>query len=548
MSLQKPKIPVIFLAFANERSQDGFLRKLTTEMKKIMNALEPAIQQGRCQLKILPSATQEEIAAVFQDEWYQDRIWIFHYGGHADEDELWLETDTGNNQSFFSLGLARFLGAQDGLKLVFLNGCATEEHGKLLLAEKIPAVIATSRKILDAQALQFSETFYHGLAGGASIQEAFQEAEGMLLGTYGDKAFGKSETHRSIFWEDEEKVPESGDLPWRLFLQENASWFPAQWRLFHELKEPEAQKEISSEAFLGEEFNNYRITEFLGNGSLGAVYKALHTEMNEERAIKITHNVLKGYELVKSALVAGSKGLASIKHPNVMDFYDVGELTLYGQKRLYMAMEIVRGERLDKIDYQPYREDYKVFLELALQLAAGLEAAHKTSFEDETGTPREGIIHGNLKTRKILFNQKGTPKITDFMFTDLSRSSNIVFDIPELVQIRDRTEKLEDYFAPELIQGFSSVNRQTDIYSLGAIYFEILTGTTIAGQEFLTVDDMHKTLRATTHNYPRSISKAIFKSLRKQPAERYQDVSELIGELLVPTSWLKKLKYWFKRK
>ncbi|MDX2247838.1 MAG: protein kinase [Bacteroidia bacterium] len=547
MSQLKPKIPVIFLAFANERSQDGFLRKLTTELKHIMNALEPAVQTGRCQLKILPAATQEEIAAVFQDEWYQDRIWIFHYGGHADEDELWLETESGNNQSFFSMGLARFLGAQEGLKLVFLNGCATGDHARLLLAEKIPAVIGTSRKILDDQALQFSETFYKGLAGGASIQEAFQEAEGILLGTHGNAAFGKRDGHRSLFWEEEPQV-ETPDLPWRLFLQENASWFPAQWRLFHEFKEPEKQEEIKEEAFVGEEFNNYRITEFLGNGTLGAVFKAVHTEMNEERAIKITHNVLKGYDLVKSALVAGSKGLASIKHANVMDLYDVGEVTLYGQKRLYLVMEIVKGERLDKTDHTKYREDHHLFTELALQLAAGLEAAHKTNFEDETGTPREGIIHGNLKTRKILFDIKGIPKITDFMFTDLSRSQNIVFDIPEVVQIRDRAERLDDYFAPEVIQGFSSVNRQTDIYSLGAIFFEILTGRSIADFDFQTVDDLHRFLKTTTNNFPRSISKTIFRSVQEQPADRYREVSEMIAELLAPTSWLKKIKYWFRRK
>ncbi|MEZ4827433.1 MAG: protein kinase [Bacteroidia bacterium] len=495
-----------------------------------------------------PSATQEEIAAVFQDEWYQDRIWIFHYGGHADEDELWLETDAGTNQSFFSMGLARFLGAQEGLKLVFLNGCATKDHADLLLKEKIPAVIATSRKILDEQALRFSETFYKGLAGGASIKEAFAEAEGMLLGIYGEKAYSDGKGHRGFFWEEGENTSSDAELPWRLFLQENASWFPAQWRLFHELKEPENQPELAPDAFLGEEFNNYRITEYLGNGSLGTVYKAVHTEMNSERAIKITHKVLKGYELVRSALIAGSKGLASIKHPNVIDFYDVGELELLGQKRLYAVMEIVRGERLDKVSHEPYRKNHVTFTELALQLAAGLEAAHKTAYEDETGTPREGIIHGNLKTRKILFDQKGVPKITDFMFTDLSRSSAIAFDVPETVQIRDRAERMDDYFAPEVIQGFSTVTRQSDIYSLGAIFFEILSGRLIGDFDFQTVDEMHRFLRDTTDNFPRSISKAIFKAVRKQPAERYQEVSEMINELLVPTSWLKKVKYWFRRK
>lgn len=547
MSVVKPKIPVIFLAFANERSQDGFLRKLTIELKTIMRALEPAVQKGRCQLKILPSATQEEIAEVFQDEWYQDRIWIFHYGGHADENELWLETETGENQSFFSIGLARFLGAQKGLKLVFLNGCATQEHARLLLKEKIPAVIATSSKIGDNNALKFSTVFYNGIAGGASIEEAYKEAEGILLGTHGEDVFKLPDDHRSIFWE-EPQPEDTLDLPWKLSLQENASWFPAQWRLFHELKEPEKQEDIDEEAFLGETINNYQITDFLGNGSTGSVYKAVHKELKEERAIKITYKVLKGYELLRSTLVAGSKGLGSIKHANVVDFFDVGEVTLYGQKRLYMVMELIKGDRLDKIDHEPYRNSLNKFTELALQLAAGLEAAHKTSFEDETGMPREGIIHGNLKTRKILFKVNQTPKITDFLFTDLTRSKNIEFEVPETVLIRDRAERLDDYFAPEVVKGISQVNKQSDIYSLGAIYFEVLTGRSIAEFDFQTVDELHRLIRETVSDFPKTYSKALFKAVRKNPAERYQSVSELIRDLLKPTSWIKKLKYWIRRK
>lgn len=550
MSVQKPKIPVVFMAFANERSQRGFLRKLTIELKSIMNALETAVQKGRCQLKILPAATQDEIAKVFQDEWYEGRIWIFHYGGHADEDELWLETADGGNQSFFSLGLARFLGAQKGMKLVFLNGCATEEHAKHLLESNISAVIATSRKIDDNKANRFSTIFYQGLASGASIDEAFREAEGILLGEHGPEAFKSESGTRSLFWDDKPEE-ETLDLPWRLFLKSESSWHPAQWRLFHELKESDAEDEVAAEAFVGETIHNYKIIQMLGQGSLGTVYKAVHIDLNEERAIKITHRVLEGYERLKEILIAGHKGLGSIKHPNVVDFYDVGEMILFGQKRLYMVMELVKGQRLDKMDYESFfqsKEDVNRLIDIAIQVSTGLEAAHKTKFEDANGMPREGIIHGNIKARKILFTTKGIPKLIDFMFTDLTRQNQVRLDTPESVKVRDRGERLEDFTAPELLRGETSVNKQTDIYALGTVLFEVSTGKSFADFNFNSETELYKFVKNQRKVFPKNLSKAIFEATRPNPDERYKNVGEVIAAIVNETSFFKRLLYWFRRK
>ncbi|MEL6851870.1 MAG: CHAT domain-containing protein, partial [Bacteroidota bacterium] len=310
------KTPVIVMAYANERTEDGFLRELTTEMKEVMNALEPAVQKGRVHLKLIPAATQEEIAAVFQDEWYQERIWIFHYSGHADGDELWLEDENGGNKSFFSLGLARFLGVQKGLKLVFLNGCATKMHTPLLLEKNIPAVITTSEKIKDDMARDFARHFYRGMASGANIEESFGEAEGLILAAVGNNHFSASAT-RSLFWEEDTEAAKL-DLPWKISFKEGASWFPAQWRLFHELKEADNAEDFLAEALIGQTIGNYEILELLGTGSMGSVYKVLHKNFNEERAMKITHRVVEGYDLLKDVVFAGNKGLSSINHPNVV--------------------------------------------------------------------------------------------------------------------------------------------------------------------------------------------------------------------------------------
>lgn len=557
MSATKPVTPVIFLAFANERSEGGFLRNLTGELKALLRALEPAVQRGRCQVRVLPAATQEEIAAIFQDEWYEGRIWIFHYGGHADEDELWLETADGGNRSFFSLGLSHFLAAQKGLKLVFLNGCATGEHAQLMLEAGIPSVIATSRKIDDRQAHDFAVSFYQGLAAGSSLEEAFQEAEGMLLGSHGPQAFASPGGTRSLFWEEDTggesaaRTSPSLDLPWRLFLRPDASWVPAQWRLFYELSPAETSGPPQAEAFTGEVIGNYRLEELLGEGSMGSVFRAVHTELNEERAIKLTHPVLEGYDHLKRIVIAGHKGLAAIKHPNVVQFYDVGEVVLFGQKRLYMVMELVRGTRLDKLDASTYLttpEDLRALADMAVQVATGLEAAHKTRFVDETGMAREGIIHGNIKTRKILFTPEGVPKLIDFLFTDLTRARNIRLDLPESARQKMRSERPEAYLAPELLDGSSNVNKLTDIYALGVVFYEFISGQDSEAGIPHDLDRLHSELRARNRHFPRHLTKVIFEATRPDPRDRYQEVGALIDGILDQSSLWKRIRFWFRRK
>ena len=546
MSVLKPDTPVIFLAYANERTEHGFLRNLTGELKSIMNALEPAVQKGRVQLKITPAATREEMRRAFQDEWYEDRICIFHYGGHADDDELWLENEVGGNESFYSVGFARFLGAQKGIKLVFLNGCATKKQADLLLEAGIPAVIATSRKVDDYQATRFATTFYQGLVSGATIDEAFREAEGILL-----SEFGESGVHRSsLFWEDTEEAQEEGH-PWRLFTPAKADWFPTQWQLFYEKKAGSAEESISAEAFVGETIGNYKVLKIVGAGTLGTVYKALHINLNQEVAMKITHRALEGYDHLKKIIFEGNKGLASIKHPNVADFMDVGEVSLFGQKRIYMVMEFVQGDRLDKVDFgisMMRKGDLKRLADFALMVCAGIEAAHNTPFQDEAGVSREGIIHGNIKTRKILLTPENVPKLIDFMFADITRSRNVKLDVPESVRLRAREERLEDYFPPEVIRGEKPVSKQTDLYSLGAVFFEVISGIKFGEAHLPTEADMHQFLKRRNRYFPSNFTHVIFTATHPDPNKRYKTVKELISGIIRKTTILARVLYWFRRK
>lgn len=551
MSASSPSfVPVILLAFANERTNDGFLRHLTRELKLILNALEPAIQKGRCHVKILPAASQEEIIKVFQDEWYAGRIWIFHYGGHADEDELWLTNEAGGNQAFFSYGLATFLGAQSSLRLVFLNGCATEDHAQLLLEANIPATITTSRAINDSLAQRFATIFYQGLAGGASIEESFTEAEGAVLGELGTAAFQVGAGMRSLYWD--EPATEALDVPWRLSYRAKEQWVPAQWRLFYTLGAATPEPSSDDEQLIGQTVGgNLELIEVLGCGSTGTVFRAKHLALNEERAVKITHPVLEGYEALRQVVLAGYQGLNAIRHPNVVRFYDAGEVILVGEKRLYIVMEIVPGKRLDEMDYEVYR-DGKTGLErledIFVQIATGLEAAHKTTYSDINGSVREGIVHGNIKPRKILFTHDGTPKLIDFIFTDLTRSANIKLSIPKSVQTLKQGESPEEYLAPEVIEGLQGVDKLTDIFALGAVFFEVMTSKSLADFSFSSAEELHKFVKNDQRLFPKSLSRAVYFAIRPDRLQRTQEVSTLIGQLLEHVTIWKRLTYWLRRK
>ena len=122
----KPNKPVIFLAFANDLTVGGqYLHNLRNEHMGFRNALQKARQEGLCELEVLSNTTIKDMINVFQD--YQDRIAIFHYGGHAERHELLLESLTGEHSAAQSEGLVSFLAKQKGLQLVFLNGCCSQQ-------------------------------------------------------------------------------------------------------------------------------------------------------------------------------------------------------------------------------------------------------------------------------------------------------------------------------------------------------------------------------------------------------------------------------------
>ncbi|MEW6737554.1 MAG: CHAT domain-containing protein, partial [Acidobacteriota bacterium] len=219
--------PVIFLAFANDQ-QDGnnYLRQLPIEHNELRQALNQLRIRELCEIVERANVGFDQVVEIFQE--YRNRIVIFHFGGHANSYQLLFESIDGQTKAVPARRLAELCHNQSGLKLIFLNGCATRQQAEELLNTNVPAVIATSQAIDDQVARMFASCFYRGFANGASIRTAFDEAATMVLAE-------KGEQYREFYFSGVKSINER--FPWELFLKRGRETV-AQWSLSDACNDP----------------------------------------------------------------------------------------------------------------------------------------------------------------------------------------------------------------------------------------------------------------------------------------------------------------------
>ncbi len=237
--------PVVVLAFSND--QDNYLPMLKRESTNIFKILRDFDDKDFIKLYREESTSIKEVFDLFIH--YLDRIVIFHYGGHADGTHLQLETTSGRAKLVYSEGLARLMGLQKELKLVFLNGCATKGQVELLFASGVKAVIATSVPIGDAMAVEFAEKFYEALAQKVTLRKAFEIAKACIATAYGLSR--EINLYRDLNWGEKEGEAEAG-VPWGLYLNKNSQavleWkLPIKKRYYIEPSALPAKVEVNSE-------------------------------------------------------------------------------------------------------------------------------------------------------------------------------------------------------------------------------------------------------------------------------------------------------------
>jgi hypothetical protein len=182
---------IALLAFANDQ-----LPELVAERKGIQAALQTARERGSIAVECEPNAGVADIFTLFGR--YAGRVAVFHYGGHANGHSLQLQSTSGAIEVAHAEGLAAFLGRQPGLKLVFLNACATAGQVDQLLAAGVKAVIATAAPVEDAMARVFALRFYTALGAGATLGNAFDDAAQEVATRWGKAAPVITKSHRAL--------------------------------------------------------------------------------------------------------------------------------------------------------------------------------------------------------------------------------------------------------------------------------------------------------------------------------------------------------------
>ncbi len=258
--------------------------------------------------------------------------------------------------------------------------------------------------------------------------------------------------------------------------------------------------------------SRYEIIELLGRGGMGNVYRAVDTKINEEIALKFLNPAVadeKMIERFKNEL----KLARMISHKNICRMYDLGDV----DGSPYITMEYVTGEDLRGMIKMTGQLSVGRAISIAKQVCEGLAEAH-----------RLGVVHRDLKPRNVMIDKEGNARIMDF---GIARSIKVkgITKAGSLVGT-------PEYMSPEQVKG-QKVDQRSDIYSLGIILFEMMTGQVpFEGDTSLSIALKHEKEippdpREFNTQVSKDISRVILKCLEKDKERRYQGAGELFSDL-----------------
>lgn len=259
----------------------------------------------------------------------------------------------------------------------------------------------------------------------------------------------------------------------------------------------------------------YELIEKIGDGGMAIVYKAKDRLLKRFIAVKILKpEFVQDIKFVEN-FRKESHAAASLSHPNIVSIYDVGQEGNIN----YIVMELVSGKTLNELIKEEAPMDYRKAADIAKQVAAGLSAAHK-----------KGIVHRDVKPHNILMTEDGIAKITDFGIAKAVTNTTIVDSG------KDNVMGSVHYFSPEQAKG-TNVDEKSDIYSLGIVLYEMLTGRVpFDGDNPVTIALMQINEPVTppsvfNHNVPPGLERIVMKAVEKQPKNRFDSADEMIDAL-----------------
>ncbi len=264
---------------------------------------------------------------------------------------------------------------------------------------------------------------------------------------------------------------------------------------------------------LGSTFaKKYKIIEELGRGGMGIVYKAEDTKLKRPVALKFLPQELADDPEAKQRFLREAQAAAALSHPNICTIHEVEE----SGGKTFIAMEYIEGESLrERTVKKPLPVEQA--LEMAIQIAKGLEEAHK-----------KGVVHRDIKSANIMVDKKGQAKIMDF---GLAKVEGGV-----LITREARTMGTVAYMSPEQTRG-EAVDHRSDIWSLGVVLYEILCGELPFWGErdnsimYSIVHGEPRPLRKIKPDIPVEMERIIARAIKKDPDSRYQSAAEILRNL-----------------
>ncbi len=259
-------------------------------------------------------------------------------------------------------------------------------------------------------------------------------------------------------------------------------------------------------------FDHFEIKRLLGEGGMSQVFVAEDTKLGRDVALKILHPYYTKNTELTNQFEREARLTASISHPNVVKVYSVGR----DQEYFYIAMELVEGTSLEHIIQEEETLDEARALEIAIQVAQGLRAAHQT-----------GLIHRDIKPGNILLSKHEVAKIVDFGLALVAGKdvdeSNVIWATPYYVPPEKLHDEPEDF--------------RSDVYSLGASLFHALAGKPPFSADTSSLEDLKRmkskavSLKNAAPHITESTCRVIDRMLSRKPKDRQQDYQELLAEL-----------------
>ncbi|MFN2442678.1 MAG: protein kinase [Thermoanaerobaculia bacterium] len=279
-------------------------------------------------------------------------------------------------------------------------------------------------------------------------------------------------------------------------------------------------------SWVGRTLSHYRIESLLGVGGMGEVYLAEDTKLDRRVALKVVNETLSQHEASLERFVQEAKAASALNHPNILVIHEIGVT----EEANYIVSEFVEGRTLrEVITESPMK--LRDVLDISIQVASALRSAHEAN-----------LVHRDIKPENIIIRPDGYLKILDFGLAKLiERSNESILGSDESAGSQDQSAKgtilgTVSYMSPEQARG-DRVDERTDIFSLGVVIQEMLTGRTpFAGDSVSDrlanlINAEPPPLSHSVTGLPDELQRIISKTLRKNRDERHQAMALLLKEL-----------------